>query len=211
MKRKSDYLPVALKVAGKKLLIVGGGEVAYRKFIQWQDRGANITVVASEFCVHFEHVEEVFEWVSLLLRPFKAEDLAACDLVYIATNNSVINAEIEALCQSHRIWCARADQAESDFQSLSLIEHGPIQIAIGTSGQAPSVALLIKEDIENEFDWEFLERKIELMAALKQKLKQDVVDQSHRRALLGHALGLTIDELERLMTDETFYSGYKRQ
>ena len=42
------YYPVNLNIAGKKVLVVGGGSVASRKVERLNERGADITVIAPE-------------------------------------------------------------------------------------------------------------------------------------------------------------------
>lgn len=232
MKKKSNYLPIALQVRGKRLLIVGGGEVAYKRFCQWQGRGADIKVVAAVFGPEFQALRLSLETeaateedglVTLIERPFQPVDIEGCDLVYIATDNALLNAEIEALCGAQGIWRSRADlpgktslaadQADpgdpGDWLSLSLIESGNVQVAIGTGGQSPAVTKFMRQTIEAALDLEQLEKQIELMARLKERLKADIETPSQRAALLRQALGLTIDELERLLTDETIYSRFK--
>lgn len=208
MKKKSPYLPIALKVKGKKLLIVGGGPVAYRKMGQWQERGALLTVVAAKLCVLFS-ANRLDDSVILLERPFQEEDLLGCDLVYIATADSVLNDLIEGLCHAQNIWCGRADDNCSDVLGLTLIEQGDIQIGIGTSGKSPGMARQLREQIETQVDLVNMEIKMGLMEALRKRLKEDVTEQSRRGTLLRRAQGFTIEELERLMADETIYSRYK--
>jgi precorrin-2 dehydrogenase/sirohydrochlorin ferrochelatase len=199
---------VGLNLKGRQLLIVGSGEVAFKRYEQWVGRGAHILVVGLQFCHSFKQVAHEPE-LTLEMRSFESTDLEGRSLVYIATHDSDLNAHIETLCKARRILCCRADASDSDFHTLSLIEQGAIQIGIGTSGQSPAVAQEIRMRIEEALPLETLERKIELMAVLKQKLKNDVSEQSTRGLLLKKALVLTIDELEGLLSDEAIYNRFK--
>lgn len=209
MSNRSSFWPTALNLNHKQLLIVGGGDVAHKRFLQWTGRGAVITAVAETFCTSFEESVLNAPDLSLYKRTYQADDLTGKRLVYIATNDSALNERIEQECHAQGIWCCRADAKTSDFHTLSLIEKGPIQIGIGTSGQSPAVSGQIRQLIEETLPLETLEKRIELMAALKVRLKIDVKEQSQRGLLLSRALGLTIEDLEGLLTDEAIYSRFK--
>ena len=50
------HYPVILKLTGKKCVIIGGGEVAARKLNTLCEAGAEVTVVAPEFCTLLQNI-----------------------------------------------------------------------------------------------------------------------------------------------------------
>lgn len=199
-KEKSTYVMMALNLAHKKLLVVGGGPVAFKRFIQWTGRKAEIHVVAPEFCMGFEELSNFqFEGVCLHKRSFKDQDLEGVWMVYIATRDEELNEHIEGLCRQKGILWGRGDLSTSEVQSVAMIERGFVQIGISTSGKAPTVVMQIKEKIEEVLDLEDIEARIDLMQKLKLRLKSEEPDQAQRALLLRKAAKMSLEELERWM------------
>ncbi len=203
IKKKSSYVMMALNLDRKKLLIIGGGPVAYKRFLQWQYRGAEIHLVAPEFCDAFvQDNSKENDQVIFHERIFQAEDLEGVWMVYIATNDPVLNGSVEGLCRQNGILCGRGDALEPDVQSVAMIERGAIQIGISTSGKAPASVAQMKEAIEAAINLEEIEKKIDLMQKLKLRLKSEIPDQAQRAQLLKKAAKLSLVELENLLLRE---------
>lgn len=205
MKMKSSYVMMGVNLKQKKMLIIGGGPVAYKRYAQWRGRGAQIKIVATLFCDAFSETTDA----ELHLRSFQVEDLDHIDVVYIATENGTLNDEIEKLCRIKSIWCGRADSAEPEIQSVAMIERGMIQIGVSTGGKSPAITAKLKEIIESAIDLESLERQIDMMQELKNRLKRDVPSQAARAQLLKNAVNLKLEDLECLLKDETRYAQFK--
>ncbi|MGR3320055.1 MAG: precorrin-2 dehydrogenase/sirohydrochlorin ferrochelatase family protein [Candidatus Anammoxibacter sp.] len=47
------YYPIYLNINARKCVVVGGGEVAYRKACGLQEAGGDVEVVSPEFCQQF--------------------------------------------------------------------------------------------------------------------------------------------------------------
>lgn len=207
--KKLSTMPVALNLFDKDVLFVGAGAVAKHKLSQWTGRGAKIKVVSPQIDPELAAVIHYYEDVDFVQRTFIPEDLAGVHLVHICTNHSTVNDLIEKLCKDQRIWFCRADQSHSDFSGMSLIEEGAVQIAIGSSGLAPAMTKLIKQEITAKLDFRLLERRVTLLASLKQRLKEDIEDQKQRAQLLRQASIMPIEEIEGLLTIDALYSRFK--
>lgn len=205
--KKSSYIMLSINLADKKLLIVGGGPVAYKRFSQWVGRGAEIHVVAPEFCEAFEKEYEnnmgwESEWeygrVHLHKREFSDQDLEGVWMTYTATRDESLNVAIEDLCRQKGILWGRGDASDSEVQSVALIERGQIQIGISTGGKAPTVVAQIKEKIEGALALDEIEAQIDLLQKLKLRLKSEVPDQAQRAQLLRKAAKLSLEELKKM-------------
>ncbi len=205
VKKKSSYVMMAVNLEGKKLLIVGGGAVAYKRFSQWQYRGAEIHVVAPQLCDGFQREENTQERELVIHeRSFELEDLDGVNMVYIATNVEALNERVEALCHEKGIWCSRSDCSTPEIQSVAMIERGAIQIGVSTGGKSPTLVAEMKMAIEGALNLEELDKRMDLMQKLKLRLKADVPDQAQRAQILKGAAQLTLKDLENIMMNDQY-------
>ena len=146
------YFPLFLDLAGKPVLLVGGGDVAARKFALLADAGAVVTVVAPELGV--EMVAAVAAGSATHLeREFEAGDVNGVWLVVAATNDRPVNAAVAAAAHALRIPCNVVDDRElSSFIMPAIIDRSPVQIAVSTGGASPVLARLIRERLETLLD-----------------------------------------------------------
>lgn len=207
--KKLNTLPISLNLSGKRILFIGGGEVARRKIEQYSGRGATLMVVAPLLCTTLELLLSELSDLTVIKRYYEVSDLESVDLVHICTNNSQVNDDIEAACKARHLWFCRSDQSHSDFTGMSLIESGQIQIAIGTSGVAPVAVRAIKEQINESLDFDAIEKRIEVLGILKNRFKVEMDDQKRRADLLRTASQMSLDELEGLLENEALYSRFK--
>jgi uroporphyrin-III C-methyltransferase/precorrin-2 dehydrogenase/sirohydrochlorin ferrochelatase len=143
-----NYFPVFFDIAGQKVLVVGGGEVALRKVSLLERAGALVTVVAPEIVAQF--MERVARGsVKLNLREFAADDLDGARLVIVATSRRAVNRWIANLCDSRGIPVNVVDDREaSRFIMPAIIDRDPVMIAISTGGASPVLARRLRERLE---------------------------------------------------------------
>lgn len=223
MKRKitkSSFMPLSISMAGKTIVFIGGGEVVYRKWKSFSGRGASLVIVAPQLN---EKLEEALRQDSQAflhrLQHYSPEVLEGADLVYIGTNDEQVNDQALQDAKQRKIWCGRADESalstrgsegqHSDWMGMALIEKGSFQIGISTGGRSPAGVAALKTKIEAALDLDHIETYLELMEALKKRLKEEEPDQVKRAVYLRQASQYTIENLERLLKDETFYSRFK--
>ena len=143
-------LPVALNLAHRRVLIVGGGAVAARKATACLDAGAHVSVIAPNL------VEDFAAPIEHLARLYQSGDCAGFDLVFAATNSSHVNAQIGEEARSNKIWCNIADDPEaSDFHTQSVVRRGPIQIGISTGRLSPVLARHLRAIVERAIGPEY--------------------------------------------------------
>ncbi|MEJ0086929.1 MAG: siroheme synthase CysG [Pseudomonadota bacterium] len=147
-----QYFPLFLDLKGKPVLLVGGGEVAARKFSLLVDAGASITVVAPRLGDELTSAlaRGVF---THLAREFADADTAGVWLVVAATDDRAVNAAVAAAANAARIPCNVVDDRElSSFIMPAIIDRSPVQIAVSTGGASPVLARLIRERLETLLD-----------------------------------------------------------
>jgi uroporphyrin-III C-methyltransferase / precorrin-2 dehydrogenase / sirohydrochlorin ferrochelatase len=144
--------PLFADLAGRAVLVVGGGAVAARKIGALLEAGAEVRVVAAELA------DTVAGWVDAgrvrwLGRRFVARDIRQVWLVIAATDDAELNAAVAAAAQARHVWCNVVDDAAlSTFQVPAVIDRSPLQIAVSSGGTAPVLARQIREWIEASLD-----------------------------------------------------------
>ena len=96
---------VGLRLAGKKVVVVGGGTVAQRRLPLLIATGADIHVVSRSATP----AVEAMSGITLTLRPFEEGDLDGAWYVIAATDDPDVNAAIVDEAERRRIFCVRAD------------------------------------------------------------------------------------------------------
>jgi len=146
------YFPLFLDLAGKPVLLVGGGEVAARKFALLGEAGAQVTVVAPALGSVLAAAQQRGA-ITHLAREFQATDIEGKWLIVAATDDRAVNAAVAAAANAARIPCNVVDDRElSSFIMPAVIDRSPVQIAVSTGGTSPVLARLIRERLETLLD-----------------------------------------------------------
>jgi len=140
-----------LKLSGRKVLVVGAGKVGEPKIAGLLETGARIRVVA------LEASSLVRDWaregkIELELRAYAPTDLEGAFLAVVATSSRSLNERIYNEAQSRGVLCNVVDVPDlCDFFYPAVVRRGDLQIAISTSGQSPSLAQKIRQQLEKQF------------------------------------------------------------
>ncbi|MGH3509767.1 MAG: uroporphyrinogen-III C-methyltransferase [Nocardioidaceae bacterium] len=102
--------PSGLRLAGRRVLVVGGGRVAQRRIPGLLTAGAVVDLVSPATTPAVEGLagSGAITWVR---RPFEPGDLAGAWYVIAATDDTDTNAEVSRLAETERIFCVRSDEA----------------------------------------------------------------------------------------------------
>ncbi len=100
--------PVGLRLDGRRVVVVGGGQVAHRRVLGLLAAGALVTVVSPEVTPALEGLVErgPLEWEP---RSYRDGDLAGAWYAVAATDDPAVNAAVAAEAERTRTFCARAD------------------------------------------------------------------------------------------------------
>jgi len=150
----SKTYPIALVVAGRAVLVVGGGEVAARKVKGLIECEARLTVVAPQIIPELAELCEsgVCSWVE---KSYEASDLEGIELVFAATNDEDVNVRVSRDAAEQKLFVNVADRPElCTFYLPSVLRRGSLSIAVSTDGSSPLTARLIRESLEGRVDAE---------------------------------------------------------
>jgi len=161
--------PISLVLAGKSVLVVGGGEVAARKVKGLLDCEARVTIVSPRLTSELEELclqGECF-W---LQRAYDKPDLKGAELVFVCTNDEAVNTRISAEAAEQRLPVNVADQPDlCSFYLPSVVRRDNLTISVSTSGGSPLSAKLIRKDLES-FACKEIEEYLTLMQSWRQKV-----------------------------------------
>jgi uroporphyrin-III C-methyltransferase/precorrin-2 dehydrogenase/sirohydrochlorin ferrochelatase len=107
---ENAYL-VGLRLAGKKVVVIGGGTVAQRRVPVLISGGADVHVVARAATPAVEALAQQRPGITLTLRDYRDGDLDGAWYAIAATDDPAVNARVVAEADRLRIFCVRADAA----------------------------------------------------------------------------------------------------
>ncbi|MBW0019265.1 MAG: uroporphyrinogen-III C-methyltransferase [Mycobacterium sp.] len=103
---ESPYL-VGLRLAGKKVVVVGGGTVAQRRLPLLIASGADVHVISRSAT----RAVEAMDGITLSVREYRDGDLDGAWYAIAATDDPKVNAAVVTEADRRRIYCVRADIA----------------------------------------------------------------------------------------------------
>ncbi|MGO1371219.1 MAG: precorrin-2 dehydrogenase/sirohydrochlorin ferrochelatase family protein [Senegalia sp. (in: firmicutes)] len=188
----SDFYPIMLNIKNKKIAIIGGGNIAYRKLKKLVDYDANITLIAPNIN------EEIYKYkdkISIIKDKYKKTYILNSFLVIAATDDKVLNQKISNDCKDENILFNNISDMYSDFIVPSSIKRGDLTISISTNGKSPSLAKKIRLEIEGKYNEEYILR-LNLLGDIRELVKEKCDDENKKKEILKQIINLSIDDLK---------------
>jgi uroporphyrin-III C-methyltransferase/precorrin-2 dehydrogenase/sirohydrochlorin ferrochelatase len=187
-----QLFPLFLKLAGRKVLVVGGGPVATAKVASLQEAGAQIAVVAPEVDPALAALAAEGK-ISLTQRSFEAADLGGVWLV-VAAATPEVNRGVAAAAESQRLFVLAVDDPKAaSAYGAGALRRGGVTIAVSTSGHAPALAGLLREGLEAVLP-DDLEAWTAVAESERAAWRAAKVPMADRRPLLLQALNRIYDQ-----------------
>lgn len=200
--------PVMINLEDKKIVVIGGGNIAYSKVKTLLRYNPRIKVVSRELDRRFEEVLFHIEWVD---RDWREEDFERAYLTIAATDNADVNESVGRLCSENHQLFNRVDRGlESDFMMMGVVERGDLSIGVSTNGRCPSLAKHIKEDLEEHFDANYGEY-LDEMATWRKLMIDCNLSASERRLKFQELIPLDFDTLKERRYEYEGNRGIKRK
>lgn len=132
---ENAYL-VGLRLAGKKVVVVGGGTVAQRRVPVLISHGAQVHVVALVATPAVEALAEQKPGITLDLRAYRDGDLDGAWYAIAATDNPSVNAAVVAEAERRHIFCVRADAGrEGSAVTPASFDYEGLLVGVLASGE----------------------------------------------------------------------------
>ncbi len=144
------YFPFFFKLDNQNCLIIGGGDVAERKVDLLIKANANITLIAPEISDYLLNLEKEKK-ISCQKEKYdkKILDSKKFKFIVVATNDKELNVQIADDARKSNILINVVDQTDlCDFIFPSILERGPITVAVSTGGSSPVLARMLRTKLE---------------------------------------------------------------
>jgi siroheme synthase-like protein len=167
----NHLFPVFLKLDELRLLIVGGGKVAFEKLnaVLSNSPRTQIKLVAISVDNDIHKLAQLYPNLKIYQRPFYTEDLDDCDVV-IAAANQTVSETVFHLGKEKKKLVNSADMPElCDFYLGSIVRKGNLKIAISTNGKSPTIAKRLKEIFADALPME-IDEVLDNMSTIRSKL-----------------------------------------
>ena len=128
---ENAYL-VGLRLAGRKVVVVGGGTVAQRRLPLLIANGADVHVITRSATPAVEGITGI----TLTLREFRAGDLEGAWYAIAATDDPDVNEAVVAEAERLHIFCVRADVArEGTAVTPASFEYEGLSVGVLAGGE----------------------------------------------------------------------------
>ncbi len=143
-----QHFPIFVALAGRRVVLSGGGEAALAKLRLLLKTEAHLTVFASDPAPEIEAWEDQGK-LRLVRRDMAPGDALCAVLFYAADEDPQRDARNVALARADGALANIVDNLQdSQFITPAMVDRDPVTIAIGTEGAAPVLARAIKRDLE---------------------------------------------------------------
>jgi uroporphyrin-III C-methyltransferase/precorrin-2 dehydrogenase/sirohydrochlorin ferrochelatase len=138
--------PVGLRLGGRRVVVVGGGQVAHRRVAGLLEARAQVTVVSPEITPALEALVAPGS-VSWHARRYAEGDLAGAWYAVAATDDPAVNAAVAAEAERDRVFCARADdRSASSVWTPAVGRQGDLVVGVHGGGD-PQRAVGVRDAV----------------------------------------------------------------
>ena len=144
------YFPAFIELKGSKILIVGGGNIAYDKCSHLLDFTDNIEIISENFSNKMSALINNNN-LKFKTRKYIKKDAKKFDIVIVAVDDLELQKKIYQETREYpKCLCNSVDSPKyCDFIFPSYVKKGDLTIAISTSGSSPALAKHIRIYLQN--------------------------------------------------------------
>src|SRR5262252_3169486 len=145
--------PLSLRLAGRRVLVVGGGPVALRRVAGLRAADAEVVVGSPRLTPALADMA-ARGLITARQRAYEPGDLDGAWLVLACTNQPQVNETVAADAERQHIWCARADDAAASAAWVPAVgRSGPVTVAVN-AGRDPRRAAELRDRLVDTVDAE---------------------------------------------------------
>ena len=142
------YFPIFLDANYISAMIIGGGEVASRKIELLLKSTVNITIMSEDVCAGVERLINLHQ-LTWLKHNYQTGHFSQINIVIAATDDNLINEAVAEESRSLHILTNVVDQPDlCTYITPAIIDRSPMIIALTSSGSAPILVRMLREQIE---------------------------------------------------------------
>ena len=157
--------PVNLLVAGRRVLVVGGGAVAAEKVRGLLAAGAVVHLVATEVRDEVRALDLTWEE-----RPYLRGEVAGYRLAVACTDDPAANQAVFDDGEAAGVWVNAADDpARCSYTLPARLDRGRLLVTVSTAGHSPALASWLRDQLAGQLGPEY-DTLIDLLAEARADL-----------------------------------------
>ena len=148
MKNETGYFPLFMDIIDKKIVVIGGGNIAARRVKVLSQFCRNLTVVAPRIHPDLLTLEEKGQ-IRVIRREYEREDIYDAWMVLATTDQHKLNEEIYSVAKCLGALVNVASNREKcDFHFSGIVKKNHFVVGINASGMDHKGAARLKKRIE---------------------------------------------------------------
>jgi precorrin-2 dehydrogenase/sirohydrochlorin ferrochelatase len=179
-------LPMMVDLAGKRMVVVGGGAVAEKRVKTLNEKGAFITLISPSLTSTLKCMidDGKIIWKK---KKFGEEDIIDVFAVVIATNDMEVNEVALQAASQVPLVNYTPEASRGKFSIPAYFSRGKLTIAVSTEGASPMLTSRIKAGLEKGFEEDY-GQYVDFLYECRQQIKRSSLPKGERESLLKHLL-----------------------
>lgn len=179
----SRLYPLFLNLRGRSCVVIGGDHMAEAKIADLLEAEARVKVIAEAV------TDKIAEWaregrVRWEARLYAHGDLQGAFLV-VSIADPATNTMVFAEAEARSMLCNAVDDIQHcNCYAAAVVQRGPLQIAVSTSGNSPALAQRLRQELEQKIGPEYAAWVEELGAQRSRLFEDATLDNGTRRKIL---------------------------
>lgn len=181
MNQHVDIFPISLKLQQQVCLLVGGGQIAYRKAVLLAKAGAMIDVIAPEIDPQLLEIVHTSQGTYFPNKFDVDSPLQHYRLVIAATDDAQVNRQVFECCEAKNILVNSVDDPpHCRFMVPAIIDRSPLVVSVATNGKSPVLARQIRTQLEAAIP-HGMGKLAEFSGQWRQTVKEKITNPDERR------------------------------
>ncbi len=131
---KKNFFPMYKRCDNQEVVVIGGGNIAYRRVCSLLQFNLRIKVIAPQFSSDFDNINKDAQ---LICDVYRETYISDCFFVLVCTDDSELNIEIANYCKANNIEVNVASKKEEcNFYFPYLINTDEVTVAIVGDGSS---------------------------------------------------------------------------
>ena len=165
------YYPIVLKVKDRRVVVIGGGEVAEAKVQTLLESGADVKVISPEATSWLRELAEAGK-IMWIARTYDSSDLENAFFVVAATDDPAVQDRIWRDARQRNVLINSVDDPDRcDFIMPSVLRRDDLIVAVSTSGKSPAFAAWLQRQLAGIVTKEF-GRAVSLLGSMRSEFQQ---------------------------------------
>lgn len=163
-----------INLVDQLIVVIGGGKVATRKIVSLLTNKPNIVVVSPRISNSLQQLEceNKIQWIN---KSFEPNDVLNAFLVIAATNQSIVNQEVMDSCRANQLKINVSKPTSGNVMMPAILTRGHLQVSVSTNGASPTVAKVIRHDIDRMLE-ENIEEKLTTLMKKRKRMTRNIYD-----------------------------------